>query len=90
MSSETSVFSDRRNTLAFWLSSAVVSAGVLLHLPMFWMARNTGFVLADMPMDAGMLWGMALIVVGVVGAAYGLLPNPASNLCHQFQFHISF
>ena len=77
MSSGASVFSDRRNTLAFWLSSAVVSAGVLLHLPMFWMARNTGFVLADMPMDAGMLWGMALIVVGIVGAAYGLLPKPA-------------
>ena len=36
--------SERRNALAFWLGSAGVSAGVLLHLPMFWMARNTGFM----------------------------------------------
>jgi MFS transporter, putative metabolite:H+ symporter len=36
----------------------VVSAGVLLHLPMFWMGRNNGFMLAGMPMDAGMIWGM--------------------------------
>lgn len=72
-------FSERRNVLAFWLGSAVVSVGVLLHLPMFWMARNTAFVLAGMPMDPAMLWGMALIVIGIVAAGYGLLPNAPSN-----------
>ena len=42
---------------------------------MYWMGRDMGFRLADMPMDAGMLWGMALIVAGLVVAGYGLLPR---------------
>src|ERR1035438_9941832 len=71
-------FSDRRSLLAFWLGSAIVSTGVLLHLPMFWMGRNSGFVLSGMPMDAGMIWGMAFIVLGIVGAGYGLLPKTVS------------
>ena len=79
MSSGTFSFADRRNALAFWFGSAIVSVGVILHLPMFWMARTTGFILADMPMDAGMLRGMALIVGGIVAAGYGLLPNVAGS-----------
>ena len=59
------LFADRRSTLAFWTGSAVVSIGVILHLPMFWMARHSGFILAGMPMDGGMLLGMALIVGGI-------------------------
>jgi hypothetical protein len=46
-----------------------------MHLPMFWMGRGNGFRLADMPMDAEMLWGMALIVAGLLVAGYGLLPR---------------
>jgi len=42
---------------------------------MFWMGRNNGFVLADMPIDAEMIWGMALIVAGIGVAGYGLLPR---------------
>jgi putative MFS transporter len=68
-------FSERRNVLAFWIGSASVSVGVVLHLPMFWMGRSTGFILAGMPMDAGMMWGMALIVLGTFAAGYGLLPK---------------
>ena len=84
MSSGTFSFAERRNALAFWLGSAVVSVGVLLHLPMFWMGRNTGFNLAGMPMDAGMLWGMALIVAGILAAGYGLLPAvTASGTAHD-------
>jgi putative MFS transporter len=67
-------FSQRRNALAFWAGAAVVSAGVLLHLPMFWMARTSGFNMSGMPMDAGMLIGMLLIVLGIAAAGYGLLP----------------
>src|SRR5450755_1064338 len=76
MSSGTFSFAARRNALAFWLGSAVVSAGVVLHLPMYWMSRTTGFAMAGMPMDAGMLWGMALIFLGTIAAAYGLMPKP--------------
>jgi MFS transporter, putative metabolite:H+ symporter len=62
------------NTLAFWCGSAMVAAGVALHLPMFWMGRKTHFRLVGMPMTAGMYVGMALIILGVLAAAYGLLP----------------
>ncbi len=69
------MFARRRNTFAFWLGSAAVTAGVFLHLPMFLMAQDMDFMLAGMPMDPGMLWGMALIVGGVALAGYGLLPK---------------
>jgi putative MFS transporter len=58
----------------------IVSIGVMLHLPMFWMAHTNGFVLAGMPMDPGMLVGMALIVGGIIAAGYGLLPNSTPNV----------
>ena len=68
---------DGRNTPAFWLGCALVTVGVVLHLPMYWMGRHNGFVLVGMPMDAEMLWGMLAIVVGVGFAGYGLLPRTA-------------
>lgn len=42
---------------------------------MFLMARDMDYVMAGMPMDAGMLWGMLLIVAGVGLTAWGLLPK---------------
>lgn len=65
---------------AFWCGSLMVAVGVALHIPMFWMGRANGFRLAGMPVDAGMLAGMALIVLGVAAAAYGLLPRHESSL----------
>jgi MFS transporter, putative metabolite:H+ symporter len=72
---EASLFSSWKHTLAFWGGSAAVSVGVLLHLPMFWMGRKTGFMLSGMPMTTGMLIGMGLIVMGFAATAYGLLPR---------------
>ena len=71
----TRVLADRRHLLAFVAGCVAVTAGVVVHLPMFWMGRDNGFRLADMPMDAPMLWGMALIVAGIGVSAYGLLPR---------------
>jgi putative MFS transporter len=65
---------NRRHLVAFIAGCILVTAGVLLHLPMYWMGRFDGFRLVDMPMDAEMLWGMAAILVGSALAAYGLLP----------------
>ena len=48
-----------------------------LHLPMFLMARDMGYMLAGMPMDTGMLAGMGLIVLGTLIAGFGLLPKEA-------------
>lgn len=74
------VLTGRRTIWAFWLGSGLVTAGVLLHLPMFWMGRHMGFRMVGMAMDAPMLWGMALIVVGIVFAGLGLRPQAAGRL----------
>jgi putative MFS transporter len=66
---------DRRHLAAFAAGCILVTTGVLLHLPMYWMGRFDGFRLVDMPMDAGMLWGMAAILAGCLLAAWGLLPS---------------
>jgi putative MFS transporter len=69
------LFGDRRSGAAFWLGSLIITIGVGLHLPMFLMARDMGYMLAGMPMDSGMLVGMGLIMLGVLVAGYGLLPK---------------
>jgi putative MFS transporter len=75
MNRKTSLFAEWHHMLAFWSGSAMVAIGVALHLPMFWMGRKIGFRLVGMPMDTGMLVGMGLIILGIVAAAYGLLPR---------------
>lgn len=75
-----STLSDRQAVWAFILGCIAVTAGVLLHLPMFAMARGMGYRLAGMPMGLDMTFGMALIVLGVIVAAWGLLPR---NLAAQ-------
>src|ERR1700677_2573652 len=76
MNRKTSLFASWYKMVAFWCGSTMVAAGVALHFPMFWMGRKTGFRLVGMPMDTGMLVGMALIIAGVIVTAYGLLPAP--------------
>lgn len=63
--------------VAFWLGCALILAGVLSHAPMFLMGEHTGWRMVGMPMDAWMLWGMAMIPGGVVLAGYGLMPRLA-------------
>ena len=72
------VFLDRRGVWAFGLGCVAVTVGVLLHLPMFWMGHSNGFVLSGMPMDPSMIFGMYLIIAGVIAAGYGLLPSKAA------------
>jgi putative MFS transporter len=74
------MFGDRRSAAAFWFGSVIVAIGVALHLPMFLMARDMGYMLAGMPMDTSMLAGMGLIVLGTVVAGYGLLPKGRPSL----------
>ena len=61
--------------LWFWAGCAAISLGVILHLPMLAMAHRMGNHLAGMPMDAGMVLGMALIIAGVPLACWGALPT---------------
>lgn len=73
--SQVSVFRERRDLPAFALGCLAVTVGGLLHVPMYLMGADSGFRLVGMPMDAEMLIGMGLIVVGIAVAAYGLLPK---------------
>ena len=72
--------SDRQAVWAFVIGCIAVTAGVAAHLPMFVIARSMHYRLAGMPIDHAMLGGMALIVLGTLLAAYGLLPR---NLAAQ-------
>lgn len=80
-----STLSDRRGVLAFTIGVVALTAGVLLHLPMFWMGRNMDFMLAGMPMGMDMIAGMVLIVAGVGVAAYGLLPRNVAEILSASQ-----
>src|SRR5713101_3684405 len=72
------VFLDRRGVWAFALGCVAVIVGVLLHIPMFWMGHNNHFVLYGMPMDPSMIFGMYLIIAGVIATGYGLLPSKSA------------
>ncbi len=86
--------------VAFWLGCLAVVVGVFAHLPMFAMGRMTHWHLVGMPMDRLMLTGMALIPLGLLLSAYGLMPrlehmrrlSPAATQTHQSRhryFHIA-
>jgi len=63
----------------FWFGVLAVTSGVLLHLPMYAMARGQGYRLAGMPMNAAMQFGMAAIIVGLAACLYGLYPRAAAT-----------
>ena len=84
------VLEDRRGLWAFVLGVVAVTAGVLMHIPMFMMGKDMGFRLAGMPMGADMVWGMALIIGGCGVAAYGLLPrNVAQQIAASQEIVVS-
>ena len=73
------MFAERRSSLIFAAGCALVTVGVLLHLPMYMMGKDMGFVLSGMPMDPKMYVGMALILIGIAAASYGLLPKTTAT-----------
>jgi putative MFS transporter len=74
-----STLSDRRGIWAFALGVLAVTGGVLFHIPIFLMGRISHYQLYGMPMGTEMYLGMALIILGVGIAAYGLLPKDFSS-----------
>jgi MFS transporter, putative metabolite:H+ symporter len=64
---------------AFWVGVGAVTAGVLLHLPMYVGARSMGYQLAGMRVDGAMKAGMALILAGLAVTGYGLVPRRAPD-----------
>ena len=69
------VLADRKRLWAFWLGCLVVTAGVVLHVPMYLMGADIGYQLAGMKMDLGMTVGMLIIPPGCALAGWGLLPR---------------
>jgi MFS transporter, putative metabolite:H+ symporter len=57
------VLEQRRSTLVFWCGCALVTAGVLAHLPMFIMGRATHYALAG-TVAGSVLWGVLADVYG--------------------------
>jgi putative MFS transporter len=66
--------------IAFWFGALCCTAGVLLHLPMYYSARDMGYHLKGMAPDPAMIIGMVLIGVGLVAALYGVLPGDRAGL----------
>lgn len=66
--------------VAFWCGAAACTAGVALHLPMYYSARSMGYRMVGMRPDGEMLAGMALILAGLVVALYGLLPRGSGQI----------
>ncbi|HEX3959697.1 MAG TPA: hypothetical protein VHZ03_24180 [Trebonia sp.] len=66
--------------VAFWLGAAACTAGVVLHLAMYYSARGMGYKMAGMRPDGEMLVGMALIIAGLAAALYGLLPRGSGQI----------
>lgn len=63
--------------VAFWFGAAACTAGVLLHIPMYYSARGMGYRMVGMQPDGRMILGMVLIAAGLISALYGLVPRQA-------------
>ena len=59
---------------AFRFGAAAVSVGILLQLPFFFGAKDTQYQLHGRPVDAWMLLGNFLVVVGVAA-------EPSVSVC---------
>lgn len=66
--------------VAFWLGAAACTAGVVLHLPMYYDARGMGYRMSGMRPDGWMLAGMVLIGLGLAAVFYGLVPTRAGGI----------
>jgi MFS transporter, putative metabolite:H+ symporter len=64
----------------FWSGAAACTAGVLLHLPMYYSARSMHYVMSGMEPDAAMIIGMVLIGLGLLAVLYGLVPIGAREI----------
>ncbi|MFA5955975.1 MFS transporter [Hyphomicrobium sp.] len=68
---------------AFWFGVGAVTIGVVAHIPMYLMARESGYRLSGMPTDPVMFFGMLSIAVGLLASLYGLLPRSAATLAKR-------
>jgi MFS transporter, putative metabolite:H+ symporter len=72
--------SEFRHPVAFWTGVIACTAGVALHIPMYYSARTVGYRMAGMKPDAAMIIGMVLIGAGLAVGLYGLMPDAAGAI----------
>ena len=60
---------------AFYFGVTAVTVGVLLHLPFYYSARHEHYHLAGRTPDGALMFGMALIIIGLASTVYGLFPR---------------
>ena len=84
------------HTLAFWLGTIAIVAGVGCHLPDFIAARQVHYLMFGFCRTNGcgmtplMMMGMGLILSGIIATAYGLFParrNAALDVSGDYQLH---
>jgi putative MFS transporter len=63
------------HSLAFWLGTLGIVAGVGCHIPDFIAARDMHYQMYGMPMSKMMGFGMLMIVTGIIATVYGLFPT---------------
>jgi putative MFS transporter len=63
----------------FWIGFLTVCAGVLLQLPMYINAQDTGYRLAGRSMSTSMIVGMAIIIIGILMTLYSLMPSQGAQ-----------
>jgi putative MFS transporter len=74
--------------VAFWTGAIACTIGVLLHLPMYFGARDMHYHMAGMTPDGPMITGMTLILVGLGLTLYGVLPARGGNDIRRTAAHI--
>ena len=75
-----------RHVLAFWFGVVYILAGVSCHLPDL-VARQFHF--GGLPLTNMMLFGMFLILIGIIATAYGLFPvhDAGTDVSAEYQLH---
>lgn len=63
-----------QHRVAFWMGTAAVTVGVLLHMPDYLASATMSYRMAGMEMSSMMHVGMGLILAGLVLTAHGLIP----------------
>lgn len=72
--------SSYQHPVAFWIGVTLVAGGVVLQLPMYYMARGMHYHVAGMPVTNEMLAGMGMMFLGLGVTTYGLFPRKVSGL----------
>jgi len=74
----------------FWFGAALITGGVVAHLPDFVAAADNGYRMADMLLGPLMITGMAAIAVGLMLAGWALVPprtteSPSGSLVYELK-----